>query len=162
MNRVLSIPGLMVLLLVVAGCSRKVTSSTTTEVTDSVYVKEVPRFIEILIPGDTVEIERMVECDSVTNKPKPFTVRKKSKTASLTVGIDSQGRLTGTGVCDSLQKIIEAKDKEITRIRKEKTKEVIVQTEYKPRGIDIFCRWFTGISMLTCIALIFFFLNKKF
>lgn len=145
--------GMMVLLSVVAGCGRKVVPSITTEVSDSVLVREVPRFIPVPIPGDTVEIERLVECDSVTNKPKPFAVTKKATRASLQVSIDTAGRLQSKAICDSLQKIVEAKDREIRRIRKEKT--VIEKPVYVTTGFDRFCRWWFAITATILIVTIF-------
>lgn len=145
--------GMMVLLLVVAGCGRKVMPSITTEVSDSILVKEVPRFIPVHIPGDTVEVERLVECDSATNKPKPFAVKKKSTRASLTLSIDAAGRLRSTGVCDSLQKVVEARDLEIYRLRKEKT--VIEKPVYLTSGFDNFCRWWFITTALILTATIF-------
>lgn len=144
--------GMMVLLSVVAGCGRKVVPSITTEVSDSILVKEVPRFIPVPVPGDTVEIERMVDCDSVTNKPKPFSIKKKSTRASLTVSIDNTGKLHSTAICDSLQKVVEAKDREIYRLRKETTKiPVYVTSEF-----DNFCRWWFAITAIILIVTIFF------
>lgn len=159
-NRVLLLfAGMMVLLLVVAGCSRKVTSSITTEVSDSVRVKEVPRFITVTTPADTVLIERLVECDSVTNKPKPFTIEKRSKQARLSVSIDNTGKLTGTGICDSLQKVIEAKDREIYHLRKEKS--TIKTPVYTTSDFDIFCRWWFAVTAVIIIITIFIFLKLK-
>jgi hypothetical protein len=52
-------------------------------------MKEEPRIIEVKIPGDTVTIERIIECDSVTNKPIPFHEVKKSKRASVIIDVDA-------------------------------------------------------------------------
>lgn len=145
--------GMMVLLSVVAGCGRKVVPSTTTEVSDSVLVREVPRFIPVPIPGDTVEVERLVECDSATNKPKPFTVTKKATRASLKVSIDTAGRLSSTGICDSMQKVVEAKDREIYRLRQEKT--VTEKPIYLNSDFDNFCRWWFAATALILIVTIF-------
>lgn len=145
--------GMMVLLLVVAGCGRKVVPSTTTEVSDSVLVKEVPRFITVTTPADTVLIERLIECDSVTNKPKPFNVKRKSRQARLIVNVDTTGKLTTTGICDSLQKVIEAKDKEIYHLRKEKM--TIRIPVYTTSDFDIFCRWWFATTAIILIVTIF-------
>lgn len=154
MNRVLLLfAGMMVLLLVVAGCCRKGMPSTTTEVSDSVHVKEVTRFIPVSTPGDTVEIERLIECDSATNKPKPFNIKKKSRQAGLVLSVDNAGKLTGTGICDSLHQVVEAKDKEIHRLRKEKT--VTEIPVYVTSDFDIFCRWWFAITAIILIVTIF-------
>lgn len=151
---------MMVLLLVVVGCSRKAAPSTTTEVTDSIHVREVPRFFEVKIPGDTVTVVEYIECDSVTNKPKPFTIKSKSKRASIVVNVDKNGLLTSTGVCDSLQQVIQAMDKEIFRLRIEKSKKVV--PAYITRDIDKACRWIAGIVLLFGFYKVFRFLNLKF
>lgn len=152
--------GLMVLLSVV-GCSRKVTS-TTTEVTDSVHVREVPRFITITEPGDTVVLERMIECDSITNKPKPFTTSKKSGRASVTLSVDESGKLTSTNVYDSLHKVIKVMDKEIYRLKHTKQRETVTVTEYKKRSFDSFTNWWFAITAIVLICFIFFQLKKFF
>jgi hypothetical protein len=153
---------LVALLMVVAGCSRKGVASTTSEVFDSTFMKEEPRIVEVKIPGDTVTIERFIECDPVTNKPIPFHEVMKSKRASVTVDIDASGRLNTTGVCDSLIEAITAMDKEVFHLKRELKKETIIKTEYKTRRIDTFCRWFTGIVMILALGLVFYKLNQHF
>lgn len=139
----------LVLLLVVAGCSRKAAPSTSVEITDSTITKEVPRIIEVHVPGDTVIIQEYIECDSLTNKPKPKKLSASHARAFVSVSIDSTGMLEASGGCDSLRKEIEVMDKEIFRLRHEK--KTITAVEYKTRGIDIFCRWFTGIAIVLLI-----------
>jgi hypothetical protein len=139
--------GLMVLLLMVVGCNRKGVPSTTTIVTDSTYVKEVPRYVEIKIPGDTVTVTEYIECDSATLKPKPVTIKAKNNRAALAVNIKATGELTATGSCDSLKDVIQVMDKEIFRLRHEKKHEVVEKTVYKTRGIDKFARLYTGITL---------------
>lgn len=152
-NRVLLLfAAMMVLLFVMAGCGRKVVPSITTEVSDSVHVKEVTRFVPVPIPGDTVTVERLIECDSVTNKPKPFNIKKKSKHASVVLTVDSAGMLTSTGVCDSLNKVIKAKDTEIYRLKSTKT--ATTTPVYITSGFDKFCRWFFAITLILIVGTI--------
>lgn len=153
-NRVLLLfAGMMVLLLVVAGCARKGVPSTTTEVSDSIHVKEVTRFDTVTIAGDTVLIERQIECDSVTNKPKPFNIEKKSRQARLMVNIDGSGKLTTAGICDSLQQVIEAKDREIYRLKSIKT--TIEVPVYRTSGFDNLCRWWFAITAIIILVTVF-------
>jgi len=148
---------MMVLLIVVCGCSRKGhTTATTTEVTDSTHTKEIVRYVEVMIPGETVTIEKLIECDSVTNKPRPFTIEKNSGRAGLTLIVDSSGRLTGTGECDSLKRLVEARDKEILRLKSKTKTEVKTETVYKTRGIDKFCRVFTAVVLFILIGYVFY------
>lgn len=153
-NRVLLLFAGMVLLLVVDGCSRKGVPSTTTEVSDSVLVKEVTRFIPVVIPGETVNLTGLIECDSVTNKPKPFAGRAEGKHGALVaVTIDHSGQLNATGGFDSLKKVVEAKDKEIYRLRTEKTKTVV--PVYRRTDFDTFCRWYFASTATIVIVIIF-------
>lgn len=151
---------MMVLLLVAVGCSRKATPSVTTEVTDSTYTKEIPRPFIVRLPGDTVRITRLIECDPVTNKPRPFKAAKKSGRASEQAELKANGELTVTGTCDSLNKVIQTMDKEIYRLRTEKKK--IVQPEYLTRDFDKVCRWYFAITVLLGLGFLFFKINKYF
>lgn len=144
--------GLMVLLSVMVGCSRNIAPSVTSEVSDSTHVRYVPRPFPVYIPGDTVEINRGVECDSLTNKPKAFDVKKKSGRVNVSVNMNSNGRLTIVGVCDSLMKIIKAQDREIFRLRSQKRFEVQPVIKYKVHSWDIACRWVTGIVLMIIIG----------
>lgn len=150
----------LVLLLVVAGCNRKIVSSTTTKVRDSLIVKEVPRIVTVTIPGDTVTVKEYIECDSITNKPKPKEFKSGNGRAKVSVMIADDGSLTATGGCDSLQRAIEVRDKIIEKFHSEEKNELKTVVEYKTRGIDKFCRWFTAISIILIVAYIFYRLNK--
>jgi hypothetical protein len=147
---------MMVLLIVVAGCSRKVVSSTASEVTDSIHVVEKTRDVLVHVPGDTVRIDRWIECDSVTNKPKPFIETKRGhKQASITTEMKSDGELISTATCDSLNEIITAKDKEIFELRTNNTAKTEQTIQYKKRGFDTFTNWYFAITALGLIAFIF-------
>lgn len=151
------------LLLVVAGCGRKVTPSITTEVKDSTYVLEVPRLVTVDIPGRTVKVKEFIRCDSTTNKPIPIRLSASGKTgARQEVEIDSNGLLTATGGCDSLKAVVEARDKQIYRLRQEKTKQTIVVKEFITRPIDKACRVISMIVGGVLIGYTFFKLKKIF
>lgn len=150
----------LVLLLVWAGCGRKITASSTTEVKDSTYVKEVPRLVSYNVPPSKVMVKQFIKCDSTTNKPVPTKIIARNGRATEEIDIDSTGMLTGTASCDSLKALIEVKDKEIYRLRQEKKATTNVVTQFKTRSIDVFCRWFTCIAIIVAIAIIFNKLNK--
>jgi hypothetical protein len=145
-------------LLLVAGCSRKAIT-TTTEVKDSIVTRYVPRLVEVKVPGDTVAIYEYLECDSVTNKPKPFSAKAKSKKAHVAVVIDSTGKLSATGGCDSLKALLKAMDKELFHYRHEKKEEVIPQ--FKTRKIDVILRWIAITYLLLTVAYILKKLNPR-
>lgn len=154
-TRVVVMMILLVLLLVLllSSCSPKVIT-TTSEVKDSVRVEYVPREVLVQLPGDTVQVVQWIECDSTTNKPKPFTVKAKSSRSKLNLKVNSSGELTATASCDSLQQIVNVLDKEVFRLRHESSKNVEVVTQYKTRRIDIICRWYAGLSVLMLILFV--------
>lgn len=143
----------IVAVVALASCSKR-TVSTTTSVRDSIIIKEVVRVDTVKIPGETVTIREQIECDSLTNKPKPTSITVQKSKAKVSVRIDSAGMLTATGGCDSLEAVVKALDKEVFHMRHEQKKETITITEYKTRGIDKFCRWFTGISLLLIVLIV--------
>jgi len=158
---IISYTGLgLVLLLVVVACGRKAVPSITTEVRDSIVIKEVPRLVEVKVPGETVIVRETVECDSTTNKPKPKRIEAASGRAKALVDIKADGSAEVMGGCDDYLTTIAAMDTEIRQLRTEKSKEVRVVTQYKTRGIDIFCRWFTCIVVVLVICYFSFRLNQ--
>ena len=139
----------MGLLLVAASCGRRAVPSVTTKVTDSTYVSEVPRIVEVKIPGYKLGIRTIIECDSNTNKPKPLQIEKHAaERAHLAVQVTGQSELIVDSRCDSLVEEIEVRDKLITRLQTKSTDTVHVETEYKTRQIDIVCRWIAGGTAL--------------
>jgi len=152
----------LVLLLVVAGCSRKVVSSTTSKVTDSTHVSEVSRMVDINLPGRKVDVTLLVECDSATRKPKPKEIEATDGGGFVHVNIDSNGVLTASGGCDSLKAELEVKDRIIDHFRKEETQETKTETvvQYKTYSIDKFCRPFTGVSILVIVGYVIYKINK--
>ncbi len=147
MTRLILYTGL-VFMLMVAGCSRKVTTSTSTSVTDSTYAWETTRDVIVEIPGDSVVVYQTIECDKLTNKPEPFNASAKSKRIRTDVSLDKAGHLSVKCAEDSLKEIIKAYDKRIFRYRYEQKEETKTVTEYKTRRIDIFCRWFAIIIIV--------------
>jgi hypothetical protein len=150
---------MMILLFVTVGC-KVVGPSVTTEVSDSTYVKEQPRFISVFIPGDSVEVLKYIECDSNTNKPKPFRVEKKQGRASVKIEVKPSGELVTKSNCDSLHKLIQVMDREIFRLRQEKKK--IILPEYKTKPVVKALAWVGVLCILSFIAFIFYKLNKHF
>jgi hypothetical protein len=151
--------GLLIVVLFAAfSCCPKISTHTTSTVTDSTSSKITVRLDTVRLPGDTVTLINYIECDSVTNKPKPVKFNAKSGKAHVSVKVDATGQLTATGGCDSLEAVVKAYDKELFRYRHENKKEVVTRTEFKTRDVDIFCRWFTGIVLvlLTVAALLKF------
>jgi hypothetical protein len=149
--------GLVVLLIVTVGCGRKIMPSVTTEVKDSIVIKEVPRYIFVDVPGDTVKVPPVViECDPVTNKPKPFRTAVKSGRASASATLNDKGELTIVSACDSLHRIVQVMDKELYHFRHESKSEIKTTIEYRTRKIDIICRWISGAVVALIVAFVAF------
>jgi len=149
MKNFFSSAGLMVLLLVAVGCSRKTVPSVITEVTDSTYVKEIPRNVAVTAPADSTENTLNVGTAGNISWPVEEDLwyqEETTKSGRATLKMKSEkGKVTAKCYCDSLSKTVQVMDKEIFRLKHEKKQETIVQTEYKTRRIDIACRWISGI-----------------
>lgn len=139
---------LLVVGIVVMACSQK-TAVSSTEVTDSTVTRYVTRIDTVIIPGEKVTLKEYIECDTVTNKPKPFQAKAKKGKAYVSVKIEPTGELTAQGGCDSLTQVIKAMDKEIYRLRHEKKFEVKVEKEYINHWYDPPARF---ISLLTIVV----------
>lgn len=138
--------------LLTAGCRRP--PVTTREVVrDSIIIREIVRRDTVWVQGDTVRIAGVtIECDSVTNRPKPLRIARKRGGAALSLTISPRGALEVTGACDSLKTIVEERDREIQKLSsREETRTV---TEYKTRTIDIICRWFSALVVALLAAII--------
>lgn len=138
------------IVLTFTACSNKLRTSSS--VKDSTHIELKPRIVMKDIPGATISTTTIIECDSVTNKPKPAKVKAKDKNtrANVEAVVKPDGTLEVKGGCDSLQVAVEVLDKEVTRLREEKSTEVKI--EYQTRKIDIVCRWFTGAALLSFIV----------
>lgn len=138
-------------LFMVVGCSRKAVPATI-EVRDSIRTEIKYRDVPVPVPGEKVKVIEYIECDSVTNKPKPVSIKAKGKKAFVNVTIDKQGKLEATGGCDSLVAIIQAQDKEIFQLRHRR--EVKIQKVHEPRWYDIAARWISLFTLLGILLLI--------
>jgi hypothetical protein len=145
-------------ILLLISCSKK-TTTTNSELFDSTFVQETVRLDTVFIAGDTVRLTELIECDSVTNKPKPFKVSGKSGRASVKVSVKKNGQLSVIAICDSLKEVIQVMDKEIFRLRQEKK---VITTTLQPSKFKVWfdttCKILAGIFIL----LILFFVLRKF
>lgn len=150
----------VVVCMVVCSCrppAATTSSVVTQESKDSTY-REIPRLIPVIIPGATVRVNQTIECDSLTNKPKPASGSASDGRAKASFNLDAQGNLDVSGGCDSMRTVIEAKDTEIRvleeKLRTESKSEVI--PEYKTRNIDRIAR----IMAVILLVIIFFKIKK--
>ncbi len=128
------------LIVACGGCKQPPMASIKETTTDSTHVSVREREEPFIIAGETVEVIRYIECDSVTNKPVPVTVEAKGKNAFTKTTIDKDGKLTTVGGCDSLRGVINAKDSIISRYRQYKYEKVEPVIIYKTRIIDWWAR----------------------
>ena len=149
---------LLVVGIVVMACSQK-TAVSSTEVTDSTVTRYVTRIDTVTIPGEKVTLKEYIECDKVTNKPKPFKAKAKNGKAHVSVKIEPTGELTAQGGCDSLKQVVSLMDKEIFRLRHEKKLEVRVVKEYKTHWFDPPARVISLLAILFVAGYIFIKLN---
>jgi hypothetical protein len=147
---------LLLILIWLSSCSRRVITQTVEHtIIDSVYVTLKPRDTTIYIPGDTVRITDIIECDSITNKPKPINISSRSGRAQAQVQITADGRLNILAHCDSLEQVITVMDKEIFRLRQEK-RTINVVTEKKPSKLRVWANniaWTLAIIFLAIILI---------
>jgi hypothetical protein len=115
------------LLLLVVGCSRKVMPSTTIVVKDSVIEKTVEKIVHL--KGDTILIEKKIECDPKTLQAKPFEEKISRGIQRLDVKVD-QGKLTVQTDCDSLLKIQNTIIQKMHSESEKEVKPVIIHEAY--------------------------------
>lgn len=98
-------------------------TKTTVKETESKNILLRPRIVMADVPGVSVKTTTVIECDSVTNKPKDTSFNGQSNGAH-SKGVLKDGVLTTVGGCDSLQRALTVYDSIITVLRsKETTKE---------------------------------------
>lgn len=144
----------VIAILSLAACAKKITPSNSISwlVEDSTHVGEVARQDTIYVPGDTIRLTQMIDCDKVTNKPKPTSGTARSIRGGVAISVDKTGKLVAIAVCDSLASVVTVMDKEIFRLRHSEKKEKEVIVEYRTRKIDIFCRYISGGLLLLIIG----------
>jgi hypothetical protein len=111
--------------------------------------KEILRDTSIYIPGDTVKIIDTIPCPELINK----SIIKKSGRATVKFNI-KDNKITAEALCDSLEKVIQLKDKEIT-ILKDRKEIQIIPKEYIPK-------YFLYSGILLPIVLLLYFIIKRF
>jgi hypothetical protein len=154
---------LVVVCLVVSGCKSAPPAATIVEKNDSTFSKQdstwtTERIVHdtITTPGEIIIIERLIECDSVTNKPKEFKDKVKGSNSSLEISL-KDGLLRVRAKYDSLLHVIDLKEKHINTLTKSlievnnQKRETKIITEYKTHRYDIACRWMALILIILTI-----------
>ena len=135
-------------MLMLAGCKSSQPAQHDTIIRDSISYVERYHTDTVSIPGDTLTLTAWIECDSITNKPKPVNSRSGSSRGSASITIDANGRLQADVILNLYKAQVQRLTKELYRAQQEKELIIEVKTEYKTRRIDIFCRWVAGFSLL--------------
>lgn len=118
------------LLLLVVGCGRKIVPSTTIVLHDSIIYKTEEKIVRL--PGDTIRIHKVIECDQKTNVAKDFKETRQQGINKTTVE-SKNGVLNVMSDCDSLLKI---KNSIIEKMHSENKTETKVVTEYEVYWYD--------------------------
>jgi hypothetical protein len=144
-------------------CSCKPPAATTKEVShnqrDSVHEKITERLVPYAVPGETVTVTEYIECDSVTNKPKPAKGSARNGKSETSFDLDKNGKLTSKCKCDSVELLLKETQKEVYTLKQtsDKEKDSEVRIEYKTRDIDRVCR-----MMAVILIVVIFFKIKTF
>ena len=140
---------LVVFLVVLSGCSKKMLPGINTVTKDSVttIIKYVPKDSLIFLPGDTVEISEVIPCPDVEWQQTNTSESGKTKvTAKI-----SKGVLTVNCATDSLQKRITWLEKELSTTRAKETTTTITlpPKRYIPKWVWWMLAGFTGLLVYT-------------
>lgn len=158
--------------LVLVGCKATVPAATVKELRDSTtHKKDSSWFVlevdadTVYLPGDTVRIGFVIECDSVTNKPIDANAIVEGKTGRLVISLKN-GLLNIMSQRDSMALVIETNNKiihhlknEITRIEKDKSESNPIEI-YKTHWYDIAARWMAVILILIILITLLLKLKK--
>lgn len=152
-------------------CSRKgLPQAGTTSRADSSHVKKdstwsVKEIVydTIFLPGDSVEVQVLIECDKATNKPKDITIGANGNNSKMVMTLRN-GILNVKSKYDSAMKIVAHQketihhlQQELTRVNNEKS-ETIIKEVYLTHWYDIAARW---ISLIVIIIIILLNLKPK-
>lgn len=129
----------------------------TVEHRDSIaYVEiETLRDTTIYLPGETFTIIDSIPCDE-TNKAQLSLKEVKTSRGKLSIEV-KDGKLKADCKTDSLQALITARDRTISKLKEEKSVEV--KTVFKKTGFDRFCNIFFYI---VCALLVGYIAGKYF
>lgn len=138
-------------LLLLVGCQRNPqTSHTETSITDTTIITERIVHDTLTVPGDSVLIK--IPCLEADTKPFEAVVHKsKNGRAKAVVTKPHKGELQIQCVCDSEQVVNNRLQREILKLRRERTKQIIPVVTHEPRWYDIACRWLAGIFILLIV-----------
>ena len=135
--------------LILFACKSVVPPQVTTNTMDSTMVEVRERVDTLWMAGEVLEVPVYIECDSLTNKPKPFKQKKVGKNVSATANLDKKGLLTLTCKEDSLMVVTKKLDSIVFRLRHEdKTITLPPVVTHTPHWFDIGFRWWALVTAL--------------
>jgi len=132
----------------IAAC-RSVAPQVATNTMDSTMVEVRERVDTVYLAGEIVELPPIViECDSTTNKPKPFKTKKVGKNVSASANLKN-GVLTVKCMEDSLMVVTKKLDSIVFRLRHEdKTITLPPVVTHEPWWFDVAFRWWALLTTL--------------
>lgn len=140
----------IIIALAFSSCNRKqsISSSITkTLIKDSISLIETIKYDTITLPADTLVQSVYIECDSLTNKPKPFNTSIKSNKISNSLVLDITGLLTSTSIVDSLLQVIETQQRELHKYHSSVIEDTLKETEFV-KYIPKFFRYCFAIAII--------------
>ena len=122
---------------------------------DSIAYIEVEKLRDttIYIPGESYLIFDSIPCDE-NNKAQLPEKKVKTNRGQMSISV-KDGKLKADCKTDSLQAVITAKDRTISKLQE--SREVAVKTVYQKTKFDKFCNWFFWI---VCALLVGFIVAK--
>lgn len=126
---------------------------------DSTWRDVVTDIDTVYLPGDTIKVETLIECDPVTNKPKDISVIVDGKHSKLEMTLRN-GILKVKSKYDSVMQItinqketIHHLQQELTRVNSQEKQTIIVE-KFITHWYDIMARWLALIYILLIILYI--------
>lgn len=129
------------LLVLTGGCCRPPVQSQSTE-KDSIIVIDRERVVKV--PGERVELLIPIECDSITNQPKPIApYTRKGEYGTTIIRVDS-GRIHLTEVREAYETRIKELEKKLSSTKKER---IEIPVPYVPVRYK-YAAWLAGILLV--------------
>jgi hypothetical protein len=111
----------LALLLVVASCNRKSTTTTSelqtiTIVKDSIAIHDSIVWETYTVPVDSLVLIGYVECDTLTNKPKTMSLAGKGKRMNTKLNLNSSGALSLSTTCEAYEDSLQTAHRTISQL----------------------------------------------
>ena len=165
---------LVMLLWMLEGCTRPLTTSTTqstdhqsttqssrrdSTATATTY-QELIRLTPVRVGSDSVDFETQLEVQP-TGQLKPATYTSRSRRATVQLKVDAQGKVTGRCACDAEKATIASLDRELSQARQQVQQRASTKSEAtttsKARQVSIpvpYTTWYDWLARIVAIGLL--------